>query len=578
MHPGIHRYCFWNVLIFSAALSTAFAQSTVSPKTSPDTYARTPQIVGAGKQLFEMNCSPCHNFVQRGIGPNLAYATTENSAGWLKKFIRNAPDMIQQGDPRAKQLFADYGQAMPPFPTLTDANLDALLAFLHSRKKTVKTGTTVADGLKDPIPSGIASSGQTIQLAYISTAPATAQQAPRARINKMATLPGPRERTFVVDLRGKLYELADTTWKTALDMQALRPQFIPDPGMGSGFGSFAFHPEFYQNGLLYTTHTEKANAGTADFGFADSIKVALQWVLTEWRISDPNRIPFAGSSRELMRVNMVSSIHGVQEIAFNPGARKGSPDYGLLYIGIGDGGASENGYDFLCSDKRNVWGSVLRIDPAGRNSRNGHYGIPTANPYAADQDPATKQEIYCRGFRNPNRLSWMPTGNLLVSDIGHTQIEELNLAVAGADYGWPRREGTFVINPRGRMDQIYTLPADDKAANYVYPVAEYDHDEGKAISGGFVYEGSAVPPLMGQYVFGDLNSGRVFFVDARQLKIGQQTPIQEFAVAVDGKPTTFQTISGRAKPDVRFGQGANGELYVLTKSDGKLYRIVGVTK
>lgn len=177
-------------------------------------------------------------------------------------------------------------------------------------------------------------------------------------------------------------------------------------------------------------------------------------MLTEWTITDPKASPLTGSSRELMRINMVSGIHGVQEIAFNPIARKGSEDYGLLYIGVGDGGATENGYDFLCGSKQRVWGTLLRINPSGRNSRNGHYGIPGSNPYAVDTSKTTVKEIYCRGFRNPSRFSWTPEGKLLISDIGQAQLEELNLASAGADYGWPSREGTFMMNPRGRMDQV----------------------------------------------------------------------------------------------------------------------------
>jgi hypothetical protein len=76
--------------------------------------------------------------------------------------------------------------------------------------------------------------------------------------------------------------------------------------------------------------------------------------------NDPKAKTFSGTGRELMRINMVSGIHGVQEIAFNPLSKKGNEDYGLLYIGVGDGGAVENGYQFLAHDKEKVWGSILR--------------------------------------------------------------------------------------------------------------------------------------------------------------------------------------------------------------------------
>lgn len=360
-----------------------------------------------------------------------------------------------------------------------------------------------------------------------------------------------------------------------MDMGKERPGFIHAPGLATGFGSYAFHPEFYKNGLFYTTHTEKANAAPADFAYADSIKVTLQWVLSEWKINDPAGEVFSGTGREMLRVNMVSAIHGVQEITFNPLATPGTPDYGLLYIGVGDGAATENGYYFLCNNKSRIWSSVLRIDPQGTNSRNGHYGIPASNPFANDADSATLREIFARGFRNPNRITWMSDGKMLISDIGHANAEELNIGIAGADYGWPEREGTFMINYKGKMDRVYALPDNDSSFNFTYPVAQYDHDEGKAFSAGFVYTGTNVPLLTGKYVFGDIVSGRVFYVESSQLKPGEQAPIQELEIQVAGKVTTFQELTGSKKTDLRFGVGLKNELYIYTKADGKIYKVSG---
>ncbi len=529
-----------------------------------------------GQQLFQTNCGACHNFLQKGIGPNLARVTTQVPVPWLKAFIQNAPDVIAKGDARASQLYTEYKQMMPAFTHLNDTDLDAILLYIKANQKKESLKSRGPDGIKNPIPLPISLSGQVLELEHFTTAPASASAAPSARINKMGVLPGPSDRVFVVDLRGKLYELVDKEWRVALDMQQQRLNFTPVPGLATGFGSFAFHPDFYQNGLLYTSHTEKPSSAPTDFAYADSIRVTLQWVVTEWKITDPTATALSGSSRELMRVNVVSPIHGMQELAFNPTAKKGGDDYGLLYIGIGDGGASENGYPFLCNSKRTVWSSVLRIDPATRNSQNGQYGIPKTNPFAHDSDPATAREVYCRGFRNPNRLSWTPDGKLLITDIGHANIEEINLAVSGADYGWPNREGTFVINPRGRMDQVYARAGSENPSQYVYPVAQYDHDEGKAISGGFVYSGTAIPQLQGQYLFGDVVSGRIYGVDANQFKLGRQAPITEFKFAIDGRPTTFQAVNGQAKTDLRFGQGPDNELFIMTKSDGKVYRLKGL--
>src|SRR5690606_859574 len=129
----------------------------------------------------------------------------------------------------------------------------------------------------------------------------------------------------------------------------------------------------------------------------------------------------------LWRIDMPAQIHGVQEIAFNPHSRPKDLDYGLLYIGIGDGGSAEGGFAFLCNTNSNIWSSVLRIDPLGNNSKNGRYGIPAINPFASYDDEEPLGEIFARGMRNPNRLSWTADGGMLLSDVGLSDAVELNI-------------------------------------------------------------------------------------------------------------------------------------------------------
>lgn len=447
---------FYLALNFSACIQGK-AVSNKQIKSQDNAYSKDTKVLARGQQLFQIYCSSCHNFLQKGIGPSLEQVTASVTPTWLKSFVRNAPAVIEKGDPRAKQLFEEYKQLMPAFTEMKEQDLDAILAYIHSQQKAPDPLNGVFEGaMQNPITEKIAKSGLTIQIEHVATAPPTATKPPIARINQMRVLSGGKnDRLFIHDLRGVLYELIDTSWQVVFEMKKERPKFIFDPGMGTGFGSFAFHPEFYQNGLFYTTHTEPAETAPADFAYPDSIKVTLQWVLTEWKISNPNAKTFSGSSRTLFRVNMVTGIHGVQEIAFNPTVKKGDPDYGLLYIGVGDGGASENRYPFICDSKSRIWGSVLRIDPQGRNSKNGQYGIPATNPFAALSDAVACREVFCRGFRNPNRYTWTPDGRMLIADIGHINIEEINLAVPGGDYGWPYREGTYVINPKAKMDKVY---------------------------------------------------------------------------------------------------------------------------
>lgn len=540
-------------------------------------YSSDRGILATGQQLFEENCSSCHNFSQKSIGPGLQHVTSGANKDWLIRFIRNAPEMIASGDSRSARLYVEYQQIMPPFPLLDTGQIEAILAFIHQSQQAKTTDTPTNDSsISDPIPAKIPMKGGKLHLAYHSTAPASGTKAPLARINKMQVLKdGTCERLFIIDLEGILYEIRDKVWQTVMDIRKLRPHFTSSPGLGTGFGSFVFHPDFKRNKLLYTTHAEKVHGVRGDLGFADTIKVGLQWVLTEWRIKDASTFPFKSESRELLRIDLLTTSHGVQEITFNPLAKKGEEDYGLLYIGIGDGGSAEKkGYYQLCSDHTKASGSVLRIDPAGRNSANKHYGIPQSNPFAHEKDPSVVKEIFCRGFRNPNRITWSPDGKMLIADIGQSNIEEVNGGIAGADYGWPEREGTFLVNPRGNINQVYTLPDNEPIGKYTYPLLQYDHDEGKAISGGFVYSGSAIPSLKGKYLFSDITNGRVFITENQALKQGGLPLVTELEIMIDGKPASFQKIVGTAKPDARLGVGPGGELYFFTKADGRLYKVV----
>jgi glucose/arabinose dehydrogenase len=301
--------------------------------------------------------------------------------------------------------------------------------------------------------------------------------------------------------------------------------------------------------------------------------VTLQWVLTEWKVNKPDAAVFSGKGRELFRVNMVSGIHGVQEISLNQHSKPNDKDYGLLYIGIGDGGAVEEGYPFLAHSREKVWGTILRIDPRGSNSLNRQYGIPKNNPFSISQNPATIGEIYAYGFRNPHRMSWSKSGQMLVCNIGQHNIESVNLVLPGRDYGWPIREGSFVLNPNEDLNKVYPLPKNDSIYNITYPVAEYDHDEGKAICGGFEYGGKAIPQLAGKYLFGDIPTGRLFYINMADAIEGKQAPIKEWRISIKGIQMSLARLCGTDRIDLHFGKDSRGELYILTKPDGKVYKL-----
>ena len=557
-----------------------FMLTSCQTKNSSTTDTNTTDTVAIqkGQAIFSQQCAACHNFRQDGIGPQLGGITATVSSEWIENFIKDPKVMIESGDERSHQLFEKFKTIMPSFANFSDEELQGIISFLGT-KKAVDPRKTKFDpnALTNPIPEPISMSDLTIGLELMTTIPPSSTEGQLTRICKLDFRPDTKE-LFVVDLRGKLYKLENNKPLLYLDMVKEKPKFIDKPGLATGFGSFAFHPDFQKNGLLYTTHVEGPGSGKADFSYNDSIKVTLQWVLSEWKTETPNAFPFSGKSRELFRINMVGSFHGVQEITFNPLAKPGDEDYGLLYIGIGDGSSAEFGYPFLVHSLEKIWGSIIRIDPAGNNSANGQYGIPASNPFAKSKNPDAVREIYANGFRNPHRLTWTKKGQLLASNIGHHNVEALYMILPGHDYGWPIREGTFVINADENMSNIFTLPADDSIYHITYPVAQYDHDEGNAISGGFEYWGKNISALQGKCIFGDIVKGRVFYVEMSDLKIGKQATIKEMKVALNGKVTTFVELCGAQKVDLRFGRDHRGELYILTKPDGKIYKVVSTLR
>ena len=179
-------------------------------------------------------------------------------------------------------------------------------------------------------------------------------------------------------------------------------------------------------------------------------------------------------------------------------------------------------------------------------------------------------------FRHPQNITYDigTSGKLLISDIGQHQVEEVNLGYAGHNYGWPLREGAFTTD-RGRVADLYTMPADQAARGYANPVAQYDHGEGSAIAGGFVYRGTAVPELVGHYLFGDIKNGRIFHIPVDDLVLGQQATVKELTLLRSGQVVTLSGLvnSPKNRVDLRFGQDQSGEVFITTKQDGWIRKI-----
>lgn len=427
--------------------------------------------------------------------------------------------------------------------------------------------------ITDPIPGGIDKGEIVMTVEDWLRAPATSSGSVRARLSVMKPAYDGSGRVFVNDLRGPMYIAANDALTEYLDFNDAFPNFQDENRLGTGFHSFAFHPDFETNGKFYTAHTEDAGSGTADFTQPISAPETIQSVITEWTASNPAANTFVGTRREVMRISYNEQVHNVQEIAFNHFIPSSNADYGMLYICSGDGEAVNQGYPEIGHRLDTVYGTLLRIDPMGSNSANGKYGIPSDNPFVADNDANTLGEIYAWGFRNPHRIIWDSANpdRLFLFDIGERNIEEINLITKGGDYGYSEREGTFRMDTAVDSDVVFPLPSNDASFNYIYPVAQYDHDEGRAIAGGQIYRGDVWPELDGKLLFGDIANGRIFFVDADSLTLGSQATFEELRLFKTTERSLLQ-IMGNSRADLRFGIGEDNQIYLTTKRDGWIRR------
>ncbi|MEP0712556.1 MAG: PQQ-dependent sugar dehydrogenase, partial [Algoriphagus sp.] len=463
-------------LLISTSLFSCNQQQEIGEGISTDV-----DQIQAGKSLFETNCSTCHSFDQHGIGPNLSGVTHHVSTDWIREFIKDPSKIIASGDARAVSLVEKYKTTMPAYGGFSEQELNDILSYLHTFELLPDTVAQV--GLKDPIPDSIPDSGIRLELEFFAQLPASDPKAPLAKMTKMEAERN-SGRLFVNDQRVGLYELLGNKPNLYLPITEYKPDMVSKPGWATGMASFAFHPDFDQNGIFYTAHTDAGKVKASDFGYSDTIRVFMQWVLTEWKASDPDASIFSGTEKEVLRIDIPSQAHGMQELTFNPHAKRGDEDYGLLYIGFGDGGLTEKRAAYLSDNKAtSVYSSILRIDPKGSNSTNGKYGIPASNPFATVEGKAG--EVYAYGFRNPNRIFWDASGNMFATDIGQHSIEELNKIEAGHFYGWPIREGRFIINPHGNFRDVFSLQAGDENLGITYPEIQLDHDELAAIFAGY---------------------------------------------------------------------------------------------
>jgi glucose/arabinose dehydrogenase len=290
--------------------------------------------------------------------------------------------------------------------------------------------------------------------------------------------------------------------------------------------------------------------------------------------TNPDRID-PSSRREILRIAHPLHDHVGGQLGFNPNAKPGQADYGLLYIGVGDGGNTvfrnkEVDAFHTAQNLLSPLGKILRINPLQDGLWK--YSIPPGNPFVSDA--RTLGAIWAYGLRNPARFSWdtAGSGKMMIADIGQAKIEEIDVGAAGANYGWSLREGTSVVDHHHET-RLSSLPLDDAMNDLTYPALQYGHQLGLAVTGGFVYRGKAIPALYGKYIFGDIVSGRVFFADVGQLTNDKPAPFFELPLVYLGKHQSVLQIVHADRADLRFGLDELGEIYLLTKQDGVVRRL-----
>ena len=444
----------------------------------------------------------------------------------------------------------------------------------------------------DPFPTPIPATEGVIRVRFVEFASIPDVGGEAARMMLLVDEPGTR-RMFVNDMRGPLYTVSydGRTTTPYLDINA--PNWgvsVQSTGRERGFQSFAIHPQFGQAGTpgfgkLYTWTDSSNTAPKADFVPGGGTNTHAT-VLFEWTAKNPAAATYdGGPPRELLRLEQPFANHNGGHMSFNPLAAAGAADFGWLYVGVADGGSGGDPLN-LAQNLSSPFGKILRIDPLGRDSANGRYGIPALNPFVNDGNAATLGEVYAYGVRNPQRFGWDPrNGNLFLADIGQNIVEDLSLVTGGANLGWNTWEGSFGYISR----EAVSLANQRGDPTITYPVVEYGQldpllQTQSAITGVHVYRGGAISQLANLVLFGDFPSGEIFYIQADTLPSGGQEAIRRILLNDGGESKTLlQVIREKhvkqGKPpvtraDLRFGAGPNGQVFLLNKHDGTIRLLV----
>ncbi|MEA3338173.1 MAG: PQQ-dependent sugar dehydrogenase [Chloroflexota bacterium] len=391
-------------------------------------------------------------------------------------------------------------------------------------------------GLALVLPAPVLAQGEPgkLQLGPTDTISLTLVADNLSRPVDITAAPGDRSRLFVVEkpgrvrivtIQGGTYTLLPAPF---LDITSI----VNASGNEQGLLGIAFHPDYDSNGYFFVNYTAVSPSG-------DTVVARYSVSQENANLADPN------SATILMTIDQPYSNH-------NGGQLKFGPD-GYLYIGTGDGGSGGDPLD-NAQDPAELLGKMLRIDVDSGTP----YGIPPDNPFIGVA--GAQEEIWALGLRNPWRFSFdRLTGDQWIGDVGQGQWEEIDLEPAGSsggyNWGWRCYEGNHVYNSAGCGEE----------SDYDFPVYEYSHSEGLAITGGFVFRGSPNSAYFGDYFFCD------YYFDFFE---SQLRTLQHNGLGWVRVNHTVQAPAGRSltRP-TSFGEDAMGDLYIADDSGGEIFKL-----
>ena len=381
-------------------------------------------------------------------------------------------------------------------------------------------------------------------------------------------------RIFIVDQIGKISVIdAAGNLLSQPFLDVIGKMVTLDSGYDErGLLGMAFHPQYSTNKRFFVFYNVPRQPEDPD-GFDSRVRLS-EFLASE---SDPN-IADAASEKVLLEVNKPQANHNGGQLAFGPD--------GYLYVGIGDGGgANDTGLGHTedignGQDLTKLLGKILRYDV----STPGILQIPDSNPFAGGS--VAQPAIYAYGFRNPWRFSFDAGGahQLFCADVGQNLYEEVDIVTAGENYGWNIREGLSCFDPQNPNRPLDSCPdIGGSGEPLIDPIIEYSHQRrgtsitGKAVVGGFVYRGSAMPELQGAYIFGDWSSS---FINANgSILVATEIIAETWQVSEAGIAGCLRRKLNRYV--LGFGQDLQGELYILTArrsgpsgDTGEVFKIV----